>query len=396
MGSSLTHVSSSGRFTYRPVDIEDAAGVLEERIDFTNQNPFNRTDLEVTAFAQDHWAPTAKLSFDMGARVEHQRVASNLRVAPRGGMAWSPFANGRTVFRAGYGQFYDHLPLDIYTFSRYPIRTITFYAPDGTPIGTPIPYVNVIGSVTGPRSFLVNGARVAGAFSPRGATLNLQSEHSFSRVVRVRFVYTDSQSVGLIVVDPGELNGTQEIVLNGDGKSRYRQAELTTRFTWKGGQLNVSYTRSHAEGSLNAFDGFLGNFPTPLVRFDQQTTLPSDVPNRFLAWGSVKTHVWDVQAMPIVEYRTGMPFAKLDAFQNYVGIPYSDSTRFPSFFSADTRFIKDVRVNAKYSLRFSLTAFNMTNHFNALAVHSNVADAAYGAFFGNFQRRYRGDFEVLF
>jgi hypothetical protein len=396
LGSSLTHPSDQGRFTFRPVDIVDNLGVLEQRIDFSDQNTFSRTDLEVTAYAQDHWSPLARLSFDYGVRVEHQRLASSLRIAPREGMAWSPFANQRTVLRLGYGQFYDHLPLDIYTFSRYPIRTITSYAPDGTIIGDPVTFENVIGSVTGPRSFLINGQRAAGAFSPRGATLNLQAEHSFARLLRLRFVYTDNQSVGLVVFEPGLLGNTQEIVLNGDGKSRYRQAELTARLSWKTNQLTLAYTRSHAEGSLNTFDNFIGNFPVPVVRPDVNTTLPADVPNRFLMWGHVNLHLWNLQALPIVEYRNGLPYARLDALQNYAGVPYAD--RFPNFFSADTRFSKDVKLKStsKYTLRISLTVFNATNHFNALAVHDNIADPLSGVFFGNYQRHYRGDFEVVF
>ena len=85
------------------------------------------------------------------------------------------------------------------------MRTITTYAPDGTIVGEPVAYQNVIGSITGPRSFLVSGQRVAGAFSPRGATANLQAEHSFARLLRLRFVYTDNQSVGLVVFEPGLL-----------------------------------------------------------------------------------------------------------------------------------------------------------------------------------------------
>ncbi len=120
------------------------------------------------------------------------------------------------------------------------------------------------------------------------------------------------------------------------------------------------------------------------------------MPNRLLLWGRLKTHVWDLEVMPLVEFRTGFPFARLDALQNYAGIPYSDSTRFPDFFSADARVIKNFKVNSKYTLRVSLTGLNVSNRFNALAVHNNIADPQYETFFGNYHRRYRFDFEVLF
>jgi len=100
--------------------------------------------------------------------------------------------------------------------------------------------------------------------------------------------------------------------------------------------------------------------------------------------------------LPIVEYRNGFPYAQFDALQDYVGIPNRSDTRFPHFFSADARLLKDFKVSPKYTLRLSVTGFNLTNHFNALAVHANVADPQFGVFFGNYHRRYRGDFEVVF
>jgi outer membrane receptor protein involved in Fe transport len=267
IGNSLTNSSDEGQFTLRTVNILDAFGRLLQRTDFSSRSPFSRSDLEVAAYVQDHWSLNQKIAFDYGGRVEHQRLASSLRIAPRVGMAWTPFANERTVFRAGYGQYYDHIPLDVYTFSRYPERTITNYAPDGSIIGSPIRYLNVIGSITGPRSFFVQGRQVAGAFSPRGSTWNVQLEHQFSRFFRIRGVYTDNRSVGLIVLEPQLLGTIHELVLNGDRHSRYRQAEVTGKWAWKNGQqLILSYTHSRAEGSINAFDSFLGNFATPLVR----------------------------------------------------------------------------------------------------------------------------------
>ena len=107
----------------------------------------------------------------------------------------------------------------------------------------------------------------------------------------------------------------------------------------------LSYTRSRAEGNLNSFDTFLGNFPTPLIRPDVYSNLPADLPNRFLMWGRVKVRYWSLQVLPIVEYRDGFPYSRFDEMQQYVGTPNGDSTRFPHFFSADARIMKDFKVS---------------------------------------------------
>ncbi|MFL6448900.1 MAG: carboxypeptidase regulatory-like domain-containing protein [Bryobacteraceae bacterium] len=395
IGNSVTSAGNHGQFVFHPIDIDDQNGRLRQRTTFTNPLPFNRTDLEVTAYVQDHWALARRFSIDMGGRIEHQQIASSLRIAPRTGFAWTPFGNERTVFRAGYGQFYDHIPLDVYTFGRYPLRTITNYASDGSIISGPTQYINTIGELNGPRSFLVQGRIVAGDFSPRGTTWNVQLEHVFPKLLRFRAVYTDNRSVGLIVVDPNFRAG--EIVLNGNGESRFKQLELTTKATWNhDGQLVFSYTHSRTEGNLNEFDNFLGNFPAGPVRPDVYTFLPGDIRNRLVVWGHVDPHLQNFQIYPIVEYRNGFPYATFDALQRYVGMPYSAATRFPNFFSADARLSRDFKVNPKYTVRLSVTAFNLTNHFNALAVHSNTADPYYGTFFGNYHRRYRFDFEIVY
>jgi hypothetical protein len=396
-GTSLTGLGNVGQFVYHPVNILDNYGTLLENINFSAKNAFNRNDLEFTGFVQDHWSLNSQLAFDYGARVEHQRLAASLRIAPRAGFAWTPLADARTVIRAGWGQFYDHIPLDVYTFGRYPDRTVTYYAPDGSVIGAPIDYINVIGSVTGPRSFLVRGNQVTGGFAPRGSTYNAQVEHRFSRLLHVRATYSNNHSVGLITLEPDLLGTTHEIVLNGDGSSTYRQFETTTKLAWRDGeQLVFSYTRSRAQGTLNNFDTYLGNFPVPQLQPVVYSNLPADLPNRFLVWGHVKVPFWKLEMDPVVEYRNGFPYAQYDVLQNYVGIPYGNATRFPDFFSADARVMRDFKVTAKYSVRLSLTGLNLTNHFNALAIHANTADPQYGVFFGNYHRRYRFDFDVLF
>lgn len=394
IGTSLTNSSDHGVFEYRPVEIQNQAGLLLERIDFLNQGPYKRNDLEFTGYVQDHWTITSSLSADGGIRVEHQRLAQNLRIAPRAGFSWTPFRKQRTVFRTGYGQFYDHIPMDVYAFSRYPNRIITTYAPDGSILSVQN-VTNVIGTINGPRTFLVKGQRVAGAFSPRGLTWNAQIEHAFARLFRFRTVYTDNRSVGLIVLHSDRPDFPNQNVLDGSGESRYRQLEFTGRFSWKDEQeMVLSYVHSRAEGNQNIFDNFVGNYPEAIVRPSFYANLPGDLPNRFLMWGHVKVPFQNFHLYPTVEYRNGFPYTHFDELQNYVGVP--NSNRFPNFFSADARLSRDFKVSKDHTIRLSVTGYNITNHFNALAVHSNIADPSQGTFFGNYKRRYRFDFEVVY
>jgi hypothetical protein len=265
------------------------------------------------------------------------------------------------------------------------------------PLGPPVEYANVIGGATGPRSFFVRGEQVAGAFSPRGQTWNAQLERIVNSHLRLRAALIDNRSVGLIVLTPVVSDTGNAIVLNGDGNARYWQAELTAKVSWgTDDQLVSSYVHAHSRGDLNTFDSFLGNFPEPLVRDDLYSNLPGDLPDRLVVWGQVNTHLWKVRILPTIEYRTGFPYARLDQLQNYVGIPYAADTRFPNFLEADARVMRDFKFRSKYNVRLSVTGFNLTNHFNALAVHNNIDDPQYGIFFGNWHRRYRFDFEVLF
>jgi hypothetical protein len=123
--------------------------------------------------------------------------------------------------------------------------------------------------------------------------------------------------------------------------------------------------------------------------------LPSDLPNRFLGWGQL-VFPHGIRLLPMVEYRNGFPYASYDVLGNYVGTPYQNSVRYPDSFSLDARISKDFKVNSKYTVRLSFGGNNLTNHFNALSIHSNYADPQYGIFFGNYNRRFLADFDVLF
>ena len=392
-GALVTQTSDAGSFVARPIDIENFAGQLLQNINFVGGGPYSHYDVETTMFSQDHWAPFQGLAFDFGVRLERQSISETFRIAPRAGLAWTPFAMSRTVIQAGYGVFYDRIPLGVYAFNRFPEHVVTNYGLDGSQTGPAITYLNLIGYGANPDSPFVQAENQPGNFAPQNATWNVHVEHTVSSWLKIRGGYTDSQSSGLILLKPGVVQGSNALSLNGNGQSRYRAAEITTRLSWKRGQLFMAYTRSRSQGDLNDFSNYFGNYPLPLIRPNVSATLSGDLPNRFLAWGTLKLP-WQLQILPIVEYRNGLPYAEYDVLGNYVGVP--NSTRFPNFFSADARILKDIKLSPKYTVRLSVTGNNLSNHFNALAVHANTADPLFGTFFGNYQRRFRADFDVLF
>ena len=395
-GTTVSRTNNSGDLAARSVTIQDAAGRRLREIDFTAGRPFHRTDVETGVFGQDHWTVLRNLALDFGVRTESQDLSHSLRFAPRVGFAWQPFKKGTTVVRGGYGIYYDRVPLSVFSFGSYPEQILTSYGPTGNVIDGPRRYINMIETVSGRRFVFVKARTHPGNFAPCSRAWQIEAEHVFSPKARVRMNYLVNDSGGIVVLNPQVVRKKDAFVLSGNGNSRYRQFEFTAVLTPRAGQkLFLSYVHREARGDLNDFTRYLGEFPSPVVQPNLFSALPGDLPDRFLAWGFFPLP-WKMQIAPIVEYHTGFTYAPVDAARHYVGVPYSDRFRYPTFFSADTRVSKDVKVNEKYSLRFPLSVLNMTNHFDALDVHANTGDPQYGIFFGNYQRLFRGAFDVLF
>jgi hypothetical protein len=392
-GSTVAHTGNRGDFVARPIQIQDTDGRLVKRIDWVGGHAFDRTDLETGFFGQDHWVITPKLAMDVGTRFERQGITETIRVAPRIGLAWTPFANQQTTIRGGFGLFYDRVPLSVFAFNGYPEQVITTFGPDGEIIDGPRHFINITDRAE-TKFPLLFSKDVVGNFAPYSSTWNVEVEHPVTRMLRVRANYLQSNSFGTVIFTPKLVQGQDALVLGGGGKSGYNQLELTARLSLTDGQqMFFSYVHSRSRGDLNEFNNYLGNFPFPVVRPNTFTNLSGDLPNRFLAWGLVRLP-WKMRIAPMVEWRNGFPYASVDADQNYIGTP--NQTRFRNFFSLDSRVSKDIKVSDKYMLRLSVSGFNVTNHFNPLQVHSNIADPAYGVFFGSHKPRFRLDFDVIF
>jgi hypothetical protein len=397
VGADVAGSTENGLVNKRPIDIMDANSQLLERIVFTPGLPFNVSDVGMSFFGQDHWQISSRLAVDLGIRSESQEITDSFRLAPRVGASWSLWPSEGTMVDAGYGWFYDRVPLNIYAFASYPNEFITQYAPDGSISAGPFLFKNTLGEVFRHHQLIFQGPQ-PGNFSPESRIWTLRIEQPVTNRVKLRLGYLQNDADGLVIVSPEGpdlTTNTGGYLLSGAGGSKYRQVESTARvrLPGEGRQLFFSYVYSRARGDLNDFNNYLGSFPAPIIRPDVIGNLPTSLPNRFLAWGVVQLPV-KFRIAPVVEYRNGFPYSSIDALREYVGLPNQD--RFPNFFSVDARISKDIQINPKYGVRLTLASFNLTNHFNPEVVHSNIDDPAYGYFFGHRGRRFTMDFDVLF
>jgi Carboxypeptidase regulatory-like domain len=384
-----------GQVNEHPIDIVGSTNQLIEQITFTGGQPFHQTDKELAFFGQDHWNVSPRIALDFGVRAESQALSGSMRVAPRAGIAWSPFASAGTVIRAGAGLFYDRVPLNVYSFGDYPNQMVTMFNAGQVSAG-PFLFANGLGEVTIRPPFVFQEP-AAGNFSPRSTQWSFQVEQPVTTFLKLRAGYLQNHSAGLVimnVIEPDPLTNVGAHLLSGTGQSQYRQLEITGKVRLPASsQLFLSYVRSRSQGDVNDFNSYLGSFPLPILRGNQFANLPGDLPNRFLAWGLIQLP-WKFRIAPSIESRSGFPYVTTDAAQNYVGIP--NQNRFPNFFSADARVSKDFKVNPKYTVRLSVSSFNLTNHFNPEAFHNNTGDPAYGLFFGQRGRHFTADFDVIF
>jgi hypothetical protein len=144
-----------------------------------------------------------------------------------------------------------------------------------------------------------------------------------------------------------------------------------------------------ARGDLNTMASIYVPYERPVIEPNLFGTLPTNVPDRVVAWGRFKFPM-KITATPLVDWHSGFPFSVYDELQNYVGPP--NSRRFPTFASLDLQMSKDFRVSfipwvRKHTLRGTLRIYNLTNHGNFRDVYNTVTSPYFGHYAG-FQHRF--------
>jgi hypothetical protein len=394
VGVEAAFKAESLSYTARPVEIVRMDGTVARRIDFQATPAMSAHNREYVGFVQDRWSLSSQATVDLGLRYEDQQIADASVVAPRIGIAWAP-GGGATVLHGGAGFFYGALPLNLRAFGQYPRRTITWYAPDGTVLNR-VELANLLvgaGSTPPPGS---GDADTEQAFVPENLTWNLQVDRRVNPWLALRASFTSSVTENTYVVDrASDSEQRGYLALKSNGRADYRALEFTARVGNAERGLNLSYTRSRAMADLNEFSAVLGDFSGPLIYPNQYTRTASDVPNRFIAWGTVALPRRFTIA-PVLELRSGFPYTVVREDQTLAGVRNSDATRFPTFFALDLEASKDLRVSHRFSVRLSISIFNVTNHFNPRDVRANLADPQFGSFLASYRRYASGGFDILF
>ncbi len=388
LGADFNYTRNNSLIINQPVSVTRMDGTLAQLIEFTRPGNLRSYNFELAAFAQDQWMVSPKLSLDYGFRAEAVRATAGINISPRVSLSYSPTESGNTVFRAGVGLFYDKIPLNALTFTMSPMQTVTTYAADGT---TVVDSSRFFQNVLAARP---NGKPNSGVdfAAPRNVTYNLEFNRRVTQNILLKLAYLDSKTDNDLYVSPVTTEAGNQIVLNNNGRGRYRSLEATVNVKMTPArELTFSYIRSRARGELNNFGSYFGDFPDPVIRPNEYSQLVSDAPNRFLVRGSIKLP-YGLTVAPIFDVHTGFPYSVRDELQNYVGQRNSDNTRFPRFASLDVAVTKEFKVMEKYTAQFTVTIFNATNHFNPRNVFANINGPEFGTFFANYRRFYRLDF----
>ena len=109
----------------------DAQGRPLERIGFLRPRQFGITDNEYTVFGQDHWIVRRAWRWIWVFAPNRSRFPAPFAWRPAAASPGTSFAARGTTLRAGFGFFYEHVPLNVYWFNRYPDQVITTYDPAG-------------------------------------------------------------------------------------------------------------------------------------------------------------------------------------------------------------------------------------------------------------------------
>ena len=357
----------NGSSASRPVEIRRRDGSLAERIVPGAPTTQEAGAGELALFGQDQWRIGSRVTLELGLRMDRENVIERVNWSPRGGLSIGVLPEGRGILRGGVGRFRQRTPLNVGAFGQFESRVVTRFRPDSDTVDAPLTLTNV------PAPDLRTPEAVAG---------NIEWNQRFGRRLLLKANYLKRTGSHEYILEPNRSIG--EIRLMSTGRSRYWEFEVTGRFL--GGErrdLTLSYVRSRGIADLNNYDQFYGNLRNPIIRGNEYSLIPTDVPHRLLVRGTIGLPgQWDVA--PVVEIRSGFPWSAVDEFQDFVGAR-NRTGRLPRVNTFDFSVSRPWHV-WKYRFRGGIKVYNLFGESAERDVQSNVAAPSFGHFYNPIER----------
>jgi hypothetical protein len=366
-GVDLQHSRFDGDVYSQQLDVVRLDGSLAERTTYSPAlvNPqVNGT--EFATFAQDRWRVNDRLNFELGFRTDRDDIVEHVNYSPRIGMSVSLLPEGRGILRGGFGKFSERTPLTVGAFTQYDVQTVSRFSATGSPLGPPITYRHVDGALKTPESIVQTVAwdqRFGRRFFFKTAYLHREGSHAY-------------------VLNPDASQGT--LTLASEGASKYWELETTGRFlASEYRDLSVSYVRSRGTRDLNDYDQFFGNFRNPIIRQNENSLSPTDVPNRVIVRGTIGLPGKWVFT-PLYEWRTGFPWSAVDEFQDFVG-DRNRAGRLPTVSTLDFTLARPLKF-LKWRFTGGIKVYNAFNSGSERDVQTNITSPDFGKFYNNIPR----------
>lgn len=368
VGVDLQHSGFDGENFSHEVEVRRLDNSLAERTSYSPAltNPAV-SGTEFAIFVQDRWRVNDRLAFELGLRSDRDDVVESVNYSPRAGMSVSVLPNGRGILRGGFGKFAERTPLAIGAFTQYDVQTVTRFAANGQPLGPAVTFAHTVGSPFK---------------TPESIVQTVAWDERFGRLFFFKAAYLHRNGSHAYIVDPDPAHGL--LTLSSEGKSRYWEFETTGRYLANEHRdLSVSYVRSSSMRDLNDYDQFYGNFRNPIIRKNEYSLSPTDVPNRIIVRSNMGLGgSWVF--VPLYEWRTGFPFSQVNEFQDFVG-ERNRAGRLPSVSTLDFTLARALRFR-KYRFTGGLKVYNAFSTGNERDVQTNITSPDYGRFYNPIER----------
>lgn len=365
-GVELLDAAFDGESLSRPVEVRRVDGTLSQRITYGGATIQDVRNTDIGLFVQDRWRVNDRLLFELGTRLDRNGIVKSLNLAPRGGTTFSLNGDGTVVLRGGIGLFLPETTLNGEAFESYEAPTVTWFASDGTSIQRVVAYTH----------------RLAATKTPSSLIWNTEYFHQLSDTLYTKVNFLRRSGDHELILHPLESGEAGVMELRSDGRSRYWEVEWTSRLLLGRHDLNFSFVRSRAEGDLNVYDEFFGNFRNPIIRPNQFSVVDTDTRNRFLFRGIVRFGEWTVT--PVLEVRQGFPYSIVDENLNFVGAR-NQGGRFPRVSVLDIGIQRPLSI-AGFDTTIGLRMFHLLETDLPLDVQRNINTTTFGRFSNQIER----------